>query len=377
WAMLQDWLTRHNCTLRTATGELDLEDPTSEFMFNILASVGRMEARLTSARATSARKELVVVQARQAGVSRTWPFTTAPNPSGKGVVLRPIPERAEVIRQIADNILDGASIRSQTQWLNRTGIPPTRGAQWTTQTLKMLLLRPALAGGAQYRGEVVRNEDGTMRIDPDQAILSMHTWLRLKALIEGRKSGYSPPGKPSLLQGVLRCSSCKSLLTFKASADHYRCPRAECSRQVSVRRDIAEQEYLDHWLPMAEGADVLSEVDEGPDPVEVARLTEALDNVEEELRDTDDETYAMTLLADRKRLREELRALQDTSRATPVVVRGVRVEPHRTRTMSQADAYRQATTIEEQNAVLRQYGPTAWVQPGLRGRITVRLSFEE
>lgn len=86
-----------------------------------------------------------------------------------------VPAERDVIREVADQLLKGVSLRSVVADLNRRGVPTATGkgkGKWSGGTLRDALLRPRIAGAT------VNNGDQVGRL-PGEPILDEGTWLAL------------------------------------------------------------------------------------------------------------------------------------------------------------------------------------------------------
>jgi DNA invertase Pin-like site-specific DNA recombinase len=373
-----DFLTLHkvlaeqNCTLATVEDHIDLTTPTGKAFATILAVFAEMEAAAIAARAKDARNFLVKA-GRQPGGRRPWPFRSVANPSGPGVVLRPIPERAAAIRDAYRLIVDeGSTMSAACRMLHERGLTERRRKVdgksvnvpdlWDVNTLKGVLLNPALCGARVHHGEPVREADGTIRTDPDQAILTVDQWLTLKATLGGRRRGPQPSYTELLSGGLLRCGGCSGSLSVSRVHGAYQCGRPQCPSKVKVNIDLADRAYIDAWLGIYGQANKGAASEVGPDPAEVSRLTEALEAVQEELGGEPTEDRELELLALRRSLRADLKALRDRREPRS------RLEPYDApQGPTWAEAWEAASTLEERRAVLFGLEARAIVLPGRRG----------
>ncbi|TDB70185.1 recombinase family protein [Micromonospora sp. KC721] len=78
-----------------------------------------------------------------------------------------ISAEAEVIREVAQRVLDGESMRSTVADLRKRGITTSAGRPWTQQSLSRLLRNPRLAGLKTYLGNVVGRGEWEPILDPD------------------------------------------------------------------------------------------------------------------------------------------------------------------------------------------------------------------
>lgn len=121
-------------------------------------------------------------------------------------------DEAQVIRDLAERLLAGESIRSLAMRLDNEGVKTVGGGPWRTPTLSALLTSGRIAGLREHRGQVV----GPAIWD---AIISEQQRARILTLTAERAvSGRRSPRR-HLLSGLLRCARCDGKL-FSSPRDH-------------------------------------------------------------------------------------------------------------------------------------------------------------
>nr|MDT0663722.1 recombinase family protein [Micromonospora sp. DSM 115978] len=110
-------------------------------------------------------------------------------------------ERA-VIRECYQRLLAGEAQIAPLAWdLNARGIRTVSGGLWTRNILRRTLVRPALAGLIEVRGEILG------RARSGEPVVSEEDWRRLCAVLEARKRG-RPAGRRHPLSGLMTCGRC-------------------------------------------------------------------------------------------------------------------------------------------------------------------------
>lgn len=147
----------------------------------------------------------------------------------------------KAVKAVAARVSDQTKV---ARLWNAQGLRTINGEEWTPVTVRATLLRPLLAGRIEYDGVLIG------RI-PERPIVDEKTWLRLRALYDGRRRG-AAPGRQYLASGMLYCALCHHTLSGrrKVSKDSpeptliYRCneQRRGCGK-VSVRMS-----HVDHEL---------------------------------------------------------------------------------------------------------------------------------
>lgn len=155
------------------------------------------------------------------------------------------PAEATVIREAAERVLAGDSLRSIATDLTARGVPGPTAANWSSSILRQMLKRPSLAGLRQYRGEVI----GEATSD---AVLSQETHRRLVSLLNDptRRSNQAGSENKYLLSGIARCGRCGGpmrrsvgrMTTTSSGGTRRQPPSYTCSACFKVRR---KQEDVD------------------------------------------------------------------------------------------------------------------------------------
>jgi site-specific DNA recombinase len=148
------------------------------------------------------------------------------------------------LRAAVDDLLAGRVNQAEIarRW-NRADLRTPEGNRWDSASVRDTLLRPLLAGRIEHDGQLVTRVDGEPVVDET-------TWLRLRALIHGRRRG-RPPSNQTLGSGILRCGACSRPLEARSESATargvYRCNRQRrgCGRiDISLRRVDAELRAL-------------------------------------------------------------------------------------------------------------------------------------
>jgi hypothetical protein len=165
----------------------------------LLVAVAETESRNTSLRTTRAEQEKAHHGA---------PKITGVRPYGMTVDWSAIvPDEAEIIREAADRVLAGESLKSICVDVNERGVATSNNGQgWRPFTLRYLLTAPRLWGRRTYKGELVQ-QPGSW-----PAILDAETGEKLTALFASRSTGKAGPPRRALLSGILHCGQCGKLM---------------------------------------------------------------------------------------------------------------------------------------------------------------------
>ena len=167
---------------------------------------------------------------------------TGKRPYGFNVVdgrLVKHPEEAPVARRIVDAFLNGATLKAITKILNDAGIPSSGASKaadmlargltpktrlrvsWGKETVRMVLINPALCGWRSHKGRLVLGPDGEPVSFGESIITPAERAKILARMVErttivrhssdsrriGNRTGGGRPGKYEL-SGFARCESC-------------------------------------------------------------------------------------------------------------------------------------------------------------------------
>lgn len=321
-------LRERGVALAAVEDPVDLTTPAGEVVATVLVAFAQFEAAQISARIKAARAHLLR-EGRIAGGERPWPFEAVSRGEDEaGLVWRPIPNRAEAVRAAVTGIIDGTTNPSAvaTEW-DRRGLRPKRGLLWDPSSVRVLLKNPAIYGARIYHGAVMRNADGTVRIDEGQAIIDQASFRDLQTALESRATHRARPETDlSLLHGIAICDPCGALLYPHRPSDprkpaRYVCKGKGCPSPVAVSMARLEEHVVKEFVGTYGHLNVIERVVEqaGVDPGALAEIEEALGATQADLDATDDENEAVKLIQRRKALRERLMALQDEAASATVI----------------------------------------------------------
>lgn len=365
-------LQKRGAALVAVEDPIDMTTAQGRAFATMLAVFGELEAAAISARVTAARAHLIR-EGRPVG-ARPWPYETVPNPDGAGVVWRPIPERADAIRDaIADLVARRTSLAAVARaWSDRFEPPTTwrhgcvdrkacgrsaeqcpkrvRASSWNPATVRRLLTSPVLTGATviddgrpegkkdepNYRParpvELLRDASGVIVRDDARAILTPKEHRAIVALFDDnaapvRAAGARPTRLP-LLFDLARCAACGSRMVANRPTDPSRPHRYLCQNRECTSRSGVDLHRLEEWIVsefQAHAADrPVVAWDVEPDRDDLDALTEALEATNAALVISEDDDETASLLARRKELRAAIRDAEDAAPSRRFV-RGVSV----------------------------------------------------
>jgi site-specific DNA recombinase len=182
--------------LATVGGNVDLLTPEGRLHARIKASVARHEIEQTSKRIRRMMQDRA-----EKGLPHGAPGYGYRRIDGRDA-LEPV--EAAVVREIADRLLAGESVKAVTESLNERGIPSPYGREWSRVTTRHVVLRERNAGLRRHQGRIIGKGDWEPIYDED-------TYYRLHALLEdpSRKTTTGSAYR-YLLSGIAKCGKCGS-----------------------------------------------------------------------------------------------------------------------------------------------------------------------
>ncbi|MFD7794299.1 recombinase family protein [Streptomyces sp. NPDC059759] len=207
---------------------------------DLTTATGRMIARQLGVQARYEVERMVERQrrARDQKVQR-GEWSGGPRPYGwEKNGTTPIPEEIEVIREAAEAVLAGGSIRALAADLNARGLLTSQGVRWDGGTLSRMLRRPRNAGIIQHRGEEAGPAEWEGAIDEP-------TWRSLRAILDDpSRIPTASNVRKYLGSGLYLCGVCGEGLTSHSKGaglpSQYKCRKNAC-----VVRGL---ELLDKWV---------------------------------------------------------------------------------------------------------------------------------
>lgn len=226
-----------------------------------------------------------------------------------------VDDEAEVLRTIAEQLLDGGTLRGVVAYLDENQIATATGKTWQPITIKRALTNPRMVGKRKKGDKLVASDA--------PAILDTRTYNRLvKLLLDPERSKFTGDRtRVALLGGgIARCGVCGSALYANSSATrstNYTCAlRSGGCGRISVKAEDLEADIVEHVLArlsdkkfrraLAKSVNALASTEEGEQ--QLAALEKKLSTLGED--------YAEDLI-DRETLRsgtEKIRAKQETTR---------------------------------------------------------------
>lgn len=204
--------------------------------------------------------------------------------NGKQVIdYNKIVEReAEVIRQAAASVLAGVSLASIVRDLRAGDVPTVSGTRWTTEGLRIILLRPRNIAKMVYKGEEVKDA-------PWPPILDESTFRAVVAKLTDPARVTTPGPAPRWLgSGLYRCAKCGGPMRCTTGGDHavrptYRCRGREAEARgaghvarLAAPLDAHVASVVIERLSRPDALDLIKQPEKGPDLAALRRESLAL-----------------------------------------------------------------------------------------------------
>jgi DNA invertase Pin-like site-specific DNA recombinase len=194
---------------------IDTSGPMGRFLLTLLGAIAELEAAIIAERRRESLEQFAI-EGRHAIGRAPFGFESVPNPTGRGLVIRPHPIEGPVLRNAIERVLAGETQESVCEDI---GMSKSGFAR--------LLRNPRLAGMTPS-GDGVVTIDGIPRVDPEAAILSMAEWVRLSEFMSGTKEWRRHDG----IGAALACGVCFERLYFGHSKKNpeystYKCRRTK------------------------------------------------------------------------------------------------------------------------------------------------------
>lgn len=244
-------------------------DPMSNLMVNILGSFAEFERELIADRTRRGMRHKVEVRKQYVGCTAPYGYTyTRKDLSGGAGRLEINPDEAQIVKQMFKWVAEeGLSIQKVADRLTRLKIPTRKGAmRWQGCTVYRIVRNETYTGTWAYsKGETCepvtpRNKNPYRRKRTSRRPKPRSEWVRItlpeelkiipRSLWESaqeqinKNPRFSPRNTKFkyLLQGLLRCEFCSSVLTGKYCTDRYRTyVYYTCSRRCRKLRWIPRQ----------------------------------------------------------------------------------------------------------------------------------------
>lgn len=200
-------------------GDTDLTNADDMLTLRIKGAVAKNQSDAASRRLR--RKHLELAQSgRPNGGRRPYGYEGAVHDEDGNIINRDhayralVPAEAARIREAAERVLAGESLRSVAKDWNQQAVPTPNGGQvWTQGNLKRILVSPRIAGLRAHKGATYPAAWAAI-VTPEQ-----HELLVTLLTDPARRTRPKAAGRKYLLSGLLTCGKCGRLLFAKTTGN--------------------------------------------------------------------------------------------------------------------------------------------------------------
>jgi site-specific DNA recombinase len=247
---LIDACERTRASARSISGSLTLTDGGTDSeitMARNMVAYANKSSRDTARRVREKREALNGLSYQ--GGPRPFGFVHAQDTEKYHRTLIMVPDEAEILRQAADDILNrGISLNAISRDFRQRGVPTAKGdTEWSSVSLKKVLLKPAVAGLSVHTAKVRDEATGEIRAVPTlkpapwEPILDRDVWERLTEKLKDPSRLTTPVGTGNepryLLSNIAVCGACTGEVKVTGSASGW--PTYMCRDGFHVRRKVA------------------------------------------------------------------------------------------------------------------------------------------
>jgi DNA invertase Pin-like site-specific DNA recombinase len=230
---------KHETNLVSVRGGIDLSTGMGKAMSTFGAVFAELESSNISERVINAKRYLAG-QGKWSNGRCVYGYEIVDHPDGsKNKTLAPVPERAEVVRQMVKLMLeDGKTCNGVAAILNEEGTMTPSGSTWTSRTIMQVLTSRTMLGHMLRDGKPVIDDDG-MPLVCWEPILTAAEFREVARLIDSMKRTKARVGgmaATSPLRGAVFCNDCGKQMSLQGKGGKnkpvYRCS-APCAQQIS------------------------------------------------------------------------------------------------------------------------------------------------
>jgi DNA invertase Pin-like site-specific DNA recombinase len=240
---LVEELSGYDARLVSVTEHFDTSTPSGEMTLTVLAALAKMESDTKSER----------VEAWQDHRRSTGATPTGHRPFGyqrERNELHVDDAEAAVIREAADRVVRGHSLRSIVGDLEQRGVVGKNGTPISHRALRAILLGPTIAACREVEPGVF------VRSDQWKPILTRKRWEKVRAVLTDRSRRTTPGNRRRwLLSGIATCGRCVEPVPMgikpHAAGPRYYCPSCHLSIEAKRTDEVVESDLLSMLDPKA------------------------------------------------------------------------------------------------------------------------------
>jgi DNA invertase Pin-like site-specific DNA recombinase len=190
--------------LKSVSGDVDLATDQGRLIARVMGAFASNESAVKSTRIR--RKHLELAQNGKVAGGGTRPFGY--HDDRKTVN----PEEAAILRELADRVLSGDSLRSLCLSLSARDIKTVTGTPWKIQTLRRMLMSYRISGQREHLGELIGPAEWDPIIEPERT-------ERLRAVLANPDRPANRTPRRYLLSRLVRCSLCEHDMVSRPRGD--------------------------------------------------------------------------------------------------------------------------------------------------------------
>ncbi|HVM27561.1 MAG TPA: recombinase family protein, partial [Mycobacteriales bacterium] len=306
WMDLIDLANKGAVQIHTVvSGSHDLGTADGRAVALTVAAWDAAEAERTSERLKRQKEDRAARGLPQGGRYRSFGYTRT---------FEPIPDEAEVVRDIFERRAKGQSATSIAAELAMRGLVTAAGKFWTPSAVSKLISRPGYAGLREYKGNII----GATSYPP---LVEESLWRAANG--EAARSSPGTNARRWLLSGLAVCGKCGAPMAGTAATNSYRCnsARGGCGN-TKIKSAWLEGPVVSVLLARMEApVTVPSAALEASEPVDFTAIDDRIDEVRQAYSaghlDLADMTSLLSGLRAQRRAAE-----QAASRSAPPPVQG-------------------------------------------------------
>ncbi len=234
--------------LASVNDSLDTSHATGRAIARMLVAMAQLESEQMSLRIRGAKQANKAAGKPRSGGPRAFGLTDDWS--------EVVPAEQALVREAAERVLAGASVRSVVLDWNERGVTTSTGGPWSAQALRNLLLQERICPGPEARWP---------------ALLDEVTCARLRAVLTdpARRQLRSGRGRPNLLTGTIRCGRCGARMKASQPAGgkrKYACPgQPEGSNCTAILAEPLEAFVVEALLLALDGPSLSERLASNPD----------------------------------------------------------------------------------------------------------------
>ncbi|BDD81503.1 hypothetical protein TPB0596_12660 [Tsukamurella pulmonis] len=201
------------------------------------------------------------------------------------------PAEADHVRDMAQWVIDGGSLRGLANHLDETGVKTVSGIAWRDSTVRTILTSPRLIGKRPDTATGALVDSGW------EPVLTEATWEDLQGALGKLKRGPVTPTERGIAVGVIHCGACGHRMTTSTQGATkgavYRCPADSggCGR-LRISLPMVDAELEEQLLLTLADARFLAKTHKRLEGLSVARIDEDIAAAEGRLADLGEEFAA-------------------------------------------------------------------------------------